>query len=85
MHDGKDENAIALNAVEDAVGKPIRERATDVVIEDRPHSRVGKDVPDGVLDLECEVKTESRLAGLVILDGLPELALRLRVEREAHC
>lgn len=84
MHDSEDENHIRFDAVEDAVGKAIYEAPTHVSFKNGPSGRIDEYVLDGGVDLDREIITEAILALLVIVDGLKELGLRLRVELEDH-
>lgn len=56
VHDGENENAVRLNAVEYAVRETVNETASDLVVDSRPHRRIIDGIRDAGVDFTREVK-----------------------------
>lgn len=72
IHHSKYKYAAALDAVEDAVWKTMRETTANVVFDDWPSRRMSKYVLNSAMNLYKEIITQSLFARFIIADRLIE-------------
>ena len=57
VHDGKDENAMRLDAIEHAIGETMNQAPAAFFFHFRPQHRIVESIPDASVDFDGEVKS----------------------------
>lgn len=84
VHNGKDEDAIWFNTVENAVRKPTDKTPSNRTPQYGPRLGKPENPAHGSLDLQAETFAQARLTALVVGYGLMELLFRFGVKANAH-
>ena len=84
VHHCQNKNVVALDRVENCVGKNPGEAATNILIEDGPGHRRGQNALQRVFDAGDEPVTQADLMLLVVSDRELVLGQRLGVKLKPH-
>ena len=84
IHYSKNEYSVWLNTVKNSVRKTSCQVATDISFQDGPSKRIVEYVLNSSIDFDGEIIAETLFTFLVVIDGLKELSLGLRMIFEDH-
>jgi len=80
MHNGENENAVRLYAVQNAVGKTVYQAAMNFIVEFRPPGRIADGILNRRINFPREVKSQAGVAAFVVGNGRTEFFFRLGME-----
>jgi len=85
MHHRNNQNFIALDGVNDSIGKAVCPATSNLIVQSEPRCRVDENTPDGGTDFLKEIKSKPRNAVFVIFRGFPQFPRRRPQKPELHC
>ena len=85
MHHGNDHNLVALNSVNDSVGKAVCPATSNLFVQRDPCCGMHDNTPDGGTDFLKEIKSKTRNALFLKFRRLPQFPSRWQRKPELHC
>jgi hypothetical protein len=84
MHHRKNEDHILMLRVDDPIGKTAKPAASHVIFKNGPSRWETENAPNGRMNFDREIGTETRFTILLIVYGGKEFRLSFRMKRIFH-